>query len=202
MKFKSFRTIAAVQAWFQEDGHLFFPLSEDQDQEVLTSVKNNLLNWPNLPDGVDLVWTSEGDLAFRQSGGTEEEVSSGGMAGFGKIVEATYQHADGSERRLWISGGEGEGEHCEQLCTALNALLEPVRIVSDISGGILNGTWSDRPARVLYTSDDSDDALDFDDYYLAPMSENIYRRRHAWWLHDAEMDGDTIDHFHNQLKER
>mgnify|MGYP001772916144 CR=1 FL=1 len=198
MKFKSFKVIPCVCVWFPEGGVCYYEIADDQDPLILKFAQQAA---PELPENIELRWAaSTVQMAFRSANHPEGDESpvSGDFSGFGAVLEATYVDEEGVTQAVTFS--EGSSDYMEQFCAALNALLEPVRIVSDVSGGILNGTWSDRPARVLYTSDDSDDALDFDDYYLAPMSENMYRRRHAWWLHDAELDGDTIDHFHNQVK--
>ncbi|MBU0801639.1 MAG: hypothetical protein KKA05_11655 [Alphaproteobacteria bacterium] len=79
------------------------------------------------------------------------------------------------------------------------ATLAPVRIVVDISGGAIHGVESDRPASILFISNDSDDVHGFDEGCLVPTSENM-EDPHAWWLREAELDGHIVDHYHNQVK--
>lgn len=202
MKFKSFKVVPCIRVRYPEEGVGYYELADDQDPLLLARAEQaEPLNDCVLPADLELRWAYSGvAVAVREvsSNPDEETPIYGDFCGFGSVIEATYVNDEGVRDVVTLS--EGGSQYIEQLCAALNALLEPVHIVADVSNGILNGTWSDRPARVLYISDDPDDVLDFDDYCLVPADENM-NRPNAWWLHDAELDGGIIDHFHNQMKE-
>lgn len=198
MKFKSFKVIPCVRVWFPEEGVCYYEIADDQDPLILKFAQQAA---PELPENIELRWTAGTvQMAFRSANHPEGDESpvSGEFCGFGSVIEAIYVDEEGVTHAVTFS--EGSSDYMEQFCAALNALLEPVRIVADISGGALHGTYADRPAVVLYKSDDSDDLTDFkateENATMLSMGDDEV----AHLVHEAEIFSDIVDHYHNQVK--
>lgn len=202
MKFTGFKVIPCVRVWFPEDGVCYYEIADDQDPLLLARTERVDSLYYTFPDDLELRWAYRaGSVAIREASSNPDEETpvSGDFSGFGAVLEATYVNDEGVTEEVILS--EGDSQYIEQLCTALNALLEPVRIVADISNGILYGTWSDRPARVLYKSDDPDEVTDFAGAPGATLLKDMGDGYVAHWTHDAELFSDIVDHYHNQLEE-
>lgn len=202
MKFTGFKVVACLRANYPDTGILYAEIDEDQDPLLLArAAAAELHNDCVLPDDLELRWTrGESVLAVRLASSVEDDETpiSGDFAGLGWQVEATYTDDAGASHTTVLAEGDNQ-EGIEQICAGLNALLAPVRIVADISGGAIHGVESDRPAQILFISNDSDDVQDFDEACLVPPSENM-DDPHAWWMREAELDGFIVDHYHNQVK--
>lgn len=204
MKFTGFKVIPCLRANYPDTGTLYAEIDEDQDPLLLArAAAAELHNDCVLPDDLELRWTrGESILAVRLASSVEydETPISGDFAGLGWLVEAAYTDDAGASHTTVIAEG-GNQEGIEQMCAGLNALLAPVRIVADISGGAIHGTYADRPAVVLYKSDDPDDIMDFEacsggDSLLKSMGDGHV----AHWVKEAELFSDIVDHYHNQVK--
>jgi hypothetical protein len=201
MKFTGFKVVPAICIDFSDEGKLYYSIAEDQDAELLNRAFEKAESGLGvLPGDLQLVWSEleTGSVAVREVGDERDECPvSGDFFGSGSIIEAFYEK-DGQTHSFDLISGDAD-DRIEQICAGLNALLAPVRIVADISGGALHGVESDRPAQILFVSNDSDDVQDFDAPCLVPPSENM-EDPHAWWMREAELDGFIVDHYHNQVK--
>lgn len=202
MKFTGFKVVPCIRANYPDTGILYAEIDEDQDPLLLArAAEAELHNDCVLPDDLELRWTrGESILAVRLASSVEDDETpiSGDFAGLGWLVEATYTDDAGDLHTTVLAEGDNQ-EGIEKVCAGLNALLAPVRIVADISGGAIHGVESDRPANILFISNDSDDVFGFDGGCLVPPSENM-EDPHAWWMREAELDGFIVDHYHNQVK--
>ncbi len=84
----------------------------------------------------------------------------------------------------------------------LKLTREPVRVLVDLHGGAIHAVAANRPAEVLFISNQGDDVAEFmsSDYpALVPTSEDM-DDPHAWWRHAAEVKADEVDHYFDQLK--
>ncbi|OCX57148.1 hypothetical protein [Stutzerimonas stutzeri] len=202
MKFTGFKVVPCLRANYPDTGILYAEIDEDQDPLLLArAAAAELHNDCALPDDLELRWTrGESILAVRLASSVEgdETPISGDFAGLGWLVEAAYTDDAGVSHTTVLAEGDNQ-EGIERMCAGLSALLAPVRIVVDITGGAIHGVESDRPAQILFVSNDSDDVQDFDAPCLVPPSENM-EDPHAWWMREAELDGFIVDHYHNQVK--
>lgn len=201
MKFTAFRVLPAVSVFFHDEGNLYFRISEDQDPDALAMVREAFPLTDSLPEDIDLVWAGDdlSSVAFREVGTTDETSVSGDFNGFYAILEADYVDAEGGARHIGLS--EGDEDLMAKACAGLNALLQPTRLVCDVSGGAIHATYTDRPAVVIYKSDDTDDVMAqegrySDDEMVKDMSgDNV-----ATWTKEAEVFSDIVDHYHSQVK--
>ncbi len=203
MKFTGFKVVPAICVDFSDEGKLYYSIAEDQDAELLNRAFEKAESGLDaLPDDLQLVWAEleTGSVAVREVGDERDECPvSGGFFGSGSIIEAFYEK-NGQTHSFDLISGDAD-DRIEQICAGLNAFLAPVRIVADISGGAIHGTYADRPAIVLYKSDDPDDVLAqeenvSDDEMLKDMDgQNV-----AAWTHEAELFSDIVDHYHRQVQ--
>lgn len=201
MKFTGFKVIPSIRVRFFDEGEFHYEIADDQDPTALEIAKLAEVEADcELPEAIELRWApGSAHMAFRGVDSEEGDESpfSGDFCGFGAILQATYEQG-GQVHSFSLCEGDFV-ERIEQICAGLNALLAPVRIVVDITGGAIHGVESDRPAQILFVSNDSDDVQDFDAPCLVPPSENM-EDPHAWWMREAELDGFIVDHYHNQVK--
>lgn len=203
MKFTGFKVVPAICVDFSDEGKLYYSIAEDQDADMLQRAFEAMQQGlGELPEDLQLVWAEleTGSVAVREVGDERDETPvSGDFFGSGSIIEATYELVGQAHAFELISGDADD--RIEQMCAGLNALLAPVRIVADISGGAIHGTYADRPAVVLYKSDDPDDVMDFEATHgehslLKSMGDGHV----AHWVKEAELFSDIVDHHHNQVK--
>lgn len=203
MKFTGFKVVPAICVDFSDEGKLYYSIAEDQDAELLKRAFEKAESGLDaLPADLQLVWSELeiGSVAVREVGDERDETPiSGDFFGSGSIIEATYE-LDGQTHAFELISGDAD-DRIEQMCAGLNALLAPVRIVADISGGAIHGTYADRPAVVLYKSDDPDDVMDFEATHgehslLKSMGDGHV----AQWVKEAELFSDIVDHYHGQVK--
>lgn len=203
MKFTGFKVVPAICVDFSDEGKLYYSIAEDQDADMLQRAFEAMhQGLGELPEDLQLVWAEleTGSVAVREVGDERDETPvSGDFFGSGSIIEATYELVGQAHAFELISGDADD--RIEQMCAGLNALLAPVRIVADISGGALHGTYADRPAVVFYKSDDPDDVLAQEGRYSDDeMMKDMDGQNVAAWTHEAELFSDIVDHYHNQLK--
>jgi hypothetical protein len=73
-------------------------------------------------------------------------------------------------------------------------MQEPVRLVVDISGGAIHGTYAGLPVEIIFVSSDSDD-IECADHVVADEEG----KDTAVWLHFADGDQTVVDHFFTQM---
>lgn len=202
MKFTGFKVVPAICVDFSDEGKLYYSIAEDQDADMLQRAFEAMQQGlGELPEDLQLVWAEleTGSVAVREVGDERDETPvSGDFFGSGSIIEAFYAK-DGQTHSFDLISGDAD-DRIEQMCAGLNALLAPVRIVADISGGALHGTYADRPAVVIYKSDDPDEVMDFADAPGAELLKDMGGKPVAHWEHEAELFSDIVDHYHNQVK--
>lgn len=202
MKFTGFKVIPSIRVRFFGEGEFHYEIADDQDPAALEIARLAEVEADcELPEAIELRWApGSAHMAFRDVDSEEGDESpvSGDFCGFGAILQASYEQ-DGQVHSFSLC--EGDFVECiEQMCAGLNALLAPVRIVADISGGALHGTYADRPAVVLYKSDEPDDVLAQERFSDDEMVKGMGGENVAAWVQEAELFSDIVDHYHNQVK--
>ena len=203
MKFTGFKVVPSIRVRFFEEGEFHYEIADDQDPTALEIARLAEVEADcELPEAIELRWApGSAHMAFRDVDSEEGDESpvSGDFCGFGAILQASSEQ-DGQVHSFSLCEGDFV-DRIEKMCDGLNALLAPVRIVADISGGAIHGTYADRPAVVLYKSDDPDDVMDFEATHgehslLKSMGDGHV----AHWVKEAELFSDIVDHYHNQVK--
>ena len=73
-------------------------------------------------------------------------------------------------------------------------MQQPIRLVIDISGGALHGTYAGQPVEVIFISRDSDD-IECADHVVVDEDG----RDTAVWFQVGDGDQSVVDHFFTQL---
>jgi len=200
MKIIGFKLLPAIAIFFADEGDVYYEIAEDQDADLL-ELARQAGGHCDLPEHLEVCWAGDSTVAVRREGepGFGSRTVLGEFNGVGAVIEATVRLGEVTSH-LHITNEPNE-ETAKQLLEALNALLTPVRIVADISGGALHGTYADRPAVVLYKSDDPDDVMDFEATHgehslLKSMGDGHV----AHWVKEAELFSDIVDHYHEQVR--
>lgn len=71
---------------------------------------------------------------------------------------------------------------------------ERVRLVVDICGGAIQGTYAGLPVEIIFVSSDSDDIECADHVVTDEEGKDT-----AVWLHFADGDQSVVDHFFTQM---